>query len=64
MTDDRNKTGAPDNQKINLNQEHEVRDWCKALDCSEQQLRSAVGVVGSSAKAVRAHLGRSEVASR
>ena len=64
MTDDRSKAGSPDNQKINLNQEHEVRAWCASLECSEQQLRSAVGVVGSSVKAVRAHLGRSETVSR
>lgn len=55
---DRSKAGSPDNRLINLNQDLDVRDWCKSLDCSEQQLCSAVAVVGSSARASRAQFGR------
>ena len=58
MSDDRNKTGTPDNDLINLGQPHEVRDWCDSLGCSEPQLRAAVAAVGNSASAVRAHLAR------
>lgn len=60
MNDYRTITGTPDGLGIDLNREKEVHAWCESLDCSEQQLRSAVDVVGSSAKAVRAHLGRSQ----
>lgn len=55
MTDDTSKTGN-DRKLISLTQEYEVRDWCKSLDCTEQQLRDAVQAVGNSADAVRQHL--------
>ena len=61
MNDYRTITGTPDGLRIDLNREQEVHAWCESFDCTEQQLRSAVGVVGSSAKDVRDHLGRSQV---
>lgn len=41
---------------ISLEQDYEVRDWCKSLNCTEQELRSAVKSVGNSARDVREHL--------
>jgi hypothetical protein len=53
------KTGASmDRKLIALSQPHEVRDWCKSLGCSEDQLRGAVGAVGRSAAKVREYLNK------
>lgn len=45
-----------DRKLIALSQPHEVRDWCKSLGCTEDELRTAVGAVGRSATKVREHL--------
>jgi hypothetical protein len=55
MPDDTSKTGQ-DRKFISLEQDYEVRDWMKRLDCTEDQLRKAVKVVGNSADAVRKHI--------
>jgi len=55
MADDPTKTGQ-DRKFISLEQDYEVREWCKSLGCTEEQLRQAVAKVGNSASAVRAHL--------
>ena len=57
MPDDTTNRGAQDRARINVNEEHEVRYWTKALGVSEQKLREAVAAVGVSAEAVRRHLG-------
>jgi hypothetical protein len=56
MADDPKKTGL-DRKLIALNEEHEVRSWTESLGCTEEELRKAVAAVGSSAEAVREHLG-------
>jgi len=56
MADDPTKRGTPDNDLISLKEAYEVRDWCKALNCTETQLRAAVAAVGHSAVKVRAYL--------
>lgn len=33
-----------------------VRDWCKSLGCTEEELRKAVAAVGDSATKVRDYL--------
>jgi hypothetical protein len=45
-----------DRKLIALSQPHEVRDWCKSLGCSEDELLRAVGAVGRSAVKVREYL--------
>ena len=57
MSDDRNKVGSPDRDRINLSEDYEVRYWTGALGVSEEKLREAVEAVGSGADAVRRHLG-------
>lgn len=32
MSDDKSKTGGQDRQRINVNQDYELRDWAKALN--------------------------------
>ncbi|WP_081759931.1 DUF3606 domain-containing protein [Pseudoxanthomonas suwonensis] len=58
MSDDRNNPGRPDRDRINLNEDYEVRYWTGALGVTEQELRDAVQAVGSTAEAVRRHLGK------
>ncbi|MDB5828394.1 MAG: hypothetical protein JWQ73_2614 [Variovorax sp.] len=57
MSDDTSKT-AQDRKLISLKEDYELRDWCKSLGCTPEQLRAAVKAVGNSADAVRKHLGK------
>lgn len=57
MADDKRMTGSPNRDRINLSEDHEIRDWIRSLGFSEQELREAVDAVGNSADAVRAYLG-------
>lgn len=58
MADDLTKRGSPDRDRIDVNEDYEVRDWAKKLGVSEEQLRQAVKAVGDRADKVRQHLGR------
>lgn len=42
--------------RINLQEDYEVVAWCKALGCTEHELRTAVKAVGDDAVAVRKFL--------
>ncbi|HZV92641.1 MAG TPA: DUF3606 domain-containing protein [Caldimonas sp.] len=55
MSDDRTKTGQ-DRKLIALTEPYEVRDWCKTLGCSKEELERAVKAVGHSADKVREFL--------
>jgi len=56
MSDDTAQRGTQDRSRINISQEHEVRYWTQTLGVSEDELRRAVGEVGSMADRVREHL--------
>lgn len=58
MADDPKKRHSPDRDRINMNQDHEVRYWTKELAVTEDELRQAVAAVGNQAKAVRQHLNK------
>jgi hypothetical protein len=58
MSDDKSKTGVPDRDRINVNEDYELRDWSKKLGVTPKQLKKAVQSVGPSADAVRKHLGK------
>jgi hypothetical protein len=60
MADDPKKRGAADRARINLHQEHEVRYWTKKWGITAEQLRDAVGEVGSMASEVAKYLGKDE----
>jgi hypothetical protein len=47
-----------DRKQISLEQDHDVRYWTTALNCTEHELRAALDVVGNSAKWVREYLKR------
>jgi len=56
MADDKTRTGSPDRDRINMNEDYEVRDWTDSLGVSRERLQEAVDAVGNSADAVRAYL--------
>ncbi|HKV53079.1 MAG TPA: DUF3606 domain-containing protein [Candidatus Binataceae bacterium] len=58
MADDHSKRGGQDRERVDVNQDWEVRDWAKKFGVSEEQLRQAVRKVGDRADAVRQHLDR------
>ena len=58
MADDLKQTGRQDDQRINLDQDHEVNYWSKELGVSREELRRAVEQAGPMVKNVRLHLNR------
>lgn len=56
MADDLKNSGDSDRRKINVNQDHEVQYWTKALGVTPEQLKAAVKAVGVEAADVRKHL--------
>jgi len=59
MSDDKRQSGSPDRDRINVNEDYELRYWTEALGVSEEKLRAAVEAVGPTAAAVREHLKKS-----
>ncbi len=58
MPDDKNIRHPHDGKRIDLNDQNEVRNWCKIFGVTEEKLKQAVRAVGDSAKAVREYLGK------
>ncbi len=58
MVDDKSKAGRQDRNRINVNEEYELNDWSKRLGVSPEELKKAVQEVGTSADAVKKHLGK------
>jgi hypothetical protein len=58
MADEMKQTEKPDDTRINVDQEHEVKYWSEKLRVSRDELCSAVAKVGPMAKKVREHLQR------
>ena len=54
--DNTTKTGTPDSNTINLNEDYEVAYWTKELKVSKEDLIEAVNEVGKSVEAVREYL--------
>ena len=59
MSDDKTKRGSPDRDRIDMNDEDEVRNWTKSLGVSKEELQRAVQAAGNQADKVREFLGRS-----
>jgi hypothetical protein len=58
MSDDKQKPGAPDRDRINVNEDYEVQYWTKTLGVTAAELKAAVKAVGPTSAAVRKHLGK------
>jgi hypothetical protein len=56
MADDLKQTGRQDDERINVEQEHELNHWAEKLGVEREQLRKAVQAVGPMVKDVRRHL--------
>lgn len=56
MSDDLNKRGQQDRNRINVNEEHEVRYWTEELGVTREELERAVKAVGVMVEDVRKHL--------
>jgi hypothetical protein len=56
MADDLKQTGRQDDQRINVEPDHEVNYWSEKLGVSRARLREAVEKVGPMHKAVEQHL--------
>ncbi len=56
MADDLKNSCGSDRRKINVNQDHEVQYWTKALGVTPEQLKAAVKAVGVEVEDVRKHL--------
>ena len=58
MSDEKSKTGRQDRDRINVNEDYELRGWSKKFGVSQDELKKAVQKVGPSVDAVRKHLGK------
>jgi Protein of unknown function (DUF3606) len=56
MSDDKTKKRPEDSSRISLQEEYEVKSWCKKFNVSEEKLRAAVKAVGHMANDVEKHL--------
>jgi len=46
MSDDKRNPGRPDRDRINVNEDYELRDWSKKFGVSKEELLAAVKRVG------------------
>lgn len=58
MTDDKRKVGGPDRDRINVNEEYELRDWSQKFGVTPERLKEAVAKAGPMAADVAKHLGK------
>jgi len=56
MSDDLNKRNGQDRERINVNEDYELRSWSKKFNVTPDQLKQAVQTVGDRAAAVERHL--------
>ena len=54
--DDKSKAGPQDAQRVNVNEDYELRDWAKRFGVTKEQLKKAVEKVGPMAKDVEREL--------
>ena len=52
MADDLKQTGSRDDQRIDVNQDHELTYWSKKFGVTRDQLREAVAKAGPTVKNV------------
>jgi hypothetical protein len=56
MPDDLTNRGGRDRQRIDVNQDYELRDWSRKFGVTKEQLKEAVQAVGNEADKVEQHL--------
>jgi hypothetical protein len=60
MADDRTKTDARDRERVNVNEDYELRYWTKKWGVSAEQLERAVEKVAPMKADVARELGKTE----
>jgi hypothetical protein len=60
MSDDKSKAQGQDRQRINVNEDYELRDWAKSLNTTPERVKEAVQAVGDRSDKVREFLGQRE----
>jgi hypothetical protein len=63
MSDNKNERAPRDAQRINLQEDYEVRYWTKALNTTKEALEATVKKVGVMVTDVRRELGKTAKAS-
>lgn len=58
MSDDKRNPGRPDRDRINVNEDYELRDWSEKFGVSKEELAAAVKKVGPMARDVELELKR------
>lgn len=56
MADDRTKAGKPDRDRINVEENYELRDWSDKFGVTPDEIKAAVKEVGPMAEDVRLYL--------
>jgi len=56
MSDDKSNSQGQDRQRINVNQDYELRDWSKKFGVTPDELKRAVAKVGDRASDVEREL--------
>lgn len=56
MSDDKSQSQGQDRQRINVNQDYELRDWSRKFGVTPEQLKRAVAKVGDRADDVEREL--------
>lgn len=58
MPDSKTQAGKADRDRINVNEDYELRDWSAKFGVSHDVLKAAVAKVGPMAADVKAELGK------
>ena len=56
MSNDPTQRDGQDRERIDVQEDHELRDWAKKLDTTAEQIKEAVQAVGTRAADVEMHL--------
>jgi len=56
MSDDKSNSQGQDRQRINVNQDYELRDWSRKFGVTPEELKRAVAKVGDRATDVEREL--------
>ena len=56
MPDSKQKTSSPDRDRINVNEDHELRDWATRFGVGTNEVKAAVKAVGDNARKVEEYM--------
>ena len=56
--DNKQNTGSPDRDRINVNEEYELQYWSEKFGVSRDELKAAVQAVGTQVKDVEEYLNK------